>query len=237
MKYKRILLKISGESLVGEDKSGFDVDFANRIVSEIVDLHASGVSICIVIGGGNIVRGTMLEKNDGVDRVTADHMGMMGTIINALLLQNIFEKRFKINCRVMSALYVTKICEPYICRKATRHLEKNRIVICAAGTGNPFFSTDTAAVLRAVEMQCEAILKGTKTDGVYSGDPKKSKNVEHFQKISYDQVIKKNLQVMDAAAIVLAREYNKPIIVFSIFEKNMMRSILFENIGKCTIIS
>lgn len=235
MRYKRILLKLSGESLVGEGEYGFNIEFVRKISNEIIDLYRAGISICIVIGGGNILRGAALEEN-GVNRVTADHMGMMGTIINALLLQNIFEKEFSVSCRVMSALYITKVCEPYIHRKAVRHLEKGRIVICAAGTGNPFFSTDTAAVLRAVEMKCDIIMKGTKTDGIYSSDPRIDSDAKHFRNITYDQVIEKKLKIMDAAAIILAREYKIPIIVFSIFVADNMRSILINNNGNFTLV-
>lgn len=235
MQYKRVLIKISGESLVGEGKSGFNINFIQRIAGEIVDLYNLGISICIVIGGGNILRGSELEKL-GVDRVTADHMGMMGTIINSILLQNIIESDFSVHCRVMSALYVTKICEPYIHRKAIRHLEKQRIVICAAGTGNPFFSTDTSAVLKSIELKCDLLLKGTKTNGVYSDDPKVNSDVEHYKNITYDDIIKKNIKIMDAAAIVLAREHKIPIIVGSIFVKNNIVSILSKNSGEFTLI-
>lgn len=236
MRYKRILIKISGESLSGENKNGFNAETTKAFMSQIVELKKLGVEICIVIGGGNIVRGVELEPQ-GVARVTADHMGMLGTIINAIFLQNFFEKEFNVQCRVMSAIPVADICEGYITRRALRHLEKGRIVIFAAGTGNPFFSTDTSSVLRAVETNCDVIFKGTKTDGVYSSDPKIDKNAQHYKKISYDEILEKNLQIMDGAAVALARDSKIPIVVFSIFKKGNMMAVLQNNCEDCTIIN
>ena len=216
-KYKRVLLKISGEALMGRNSFGIDNNVVTRIANEIIYVTKQNIEVCLVIGGGNIFRGVSVSAS-GMDRTTADYMGMLGTVMNSLAIQNSLEENGKA-VRVMSALPISAVCEPYIRRKAIRHLEKNRIVIFAAGTGNPFFTTDTAAALRASEMNCDLLLKGTKVDGVYDSDPKINANAKRYNELSYMDVISKDLKVMDAAAISLARENKIPIIVFSI-EKN-----------------
>ena len=216
-KYKRVLLKISGEALMGRNSFGIDNNVVTRIANEIIYVTKQNIEVCLVIGGGNIFRGVSVSAS-GMDRTTGDYMGMLGTVMNSLAIQNSLEENGKA-VRVMSALPISAVCEPYIRRKAIRHLEKNRIVIFAAGTGNPFFTTDTAAALRASEMNCDLLLKGTKVDGVYDSDPKINANAKRYNELSYMDVISKDLKVMDAAAISLARENKIPIIVFSI-EKN-----------------
>ena len=213
-KYKRVLLKLSGEALMGERESGFDFKVLERIVGEIVKVHKRGVQVCLVIGAGNVFRG--LEGTaSGIERTTGDYMGMLATVINALALQSMIEAK-GVQTRVLSAIPMTTVCEPYIRRRAVRHMEKGRIVIFAAGTGNPFFTTDTAAALRAAEMGCHALFKGTQVDGVYSADPKKVKNAKRFDRLTYHEVLTRDLKVMDASAISLARENKVPIVVFSI---------------------
>ena len=216
-KYKRVLLKISGEALMGRNSFGIDNNVVTRIANEIIYVTKQNIEVCLVIGGGNIFRGVSVSAS-GMDRTTADYMGMLGTVMNSLAIQNSLEENGKA-VRVMSALPISAVCEPYIRRKAIRHLEKNRIVIFAAGTGNPFFTTDTAAALRASEMNCDLLLKGTKVDGVYDSDPKINANAKRYNELSYMDVISRDLKVMDTAAISLARENKIPIIVFSI-EKN-----------------
>lgn len=230
MLYKRILLKLSGESLMGEQKFGIDnnmLEFFAREIKEIADI---GVQIGIVIGGGNIFRGLSAEKQ-GIDRVTGDQMGMLATVINSLALQNMLEK-FNLQTRLMTAIAMSQIAEPYIRRRAIRHLEKGRIVIFGAGTGNPYFSTDTAAVLRAIEINADVIFKGTRVDGVYNADPEKDPNATKFDNISYLEVLKNDLRVMDHTAISLCKDNNLPLIVFNMNEKgNLKKVILGENIG------
>ena len=216
-KYKRVLLKISGEALMGSNSFGIDSNVVTRIANEIIYVTKQNIEVCLVIGGGNIFRGVSVSAS-GMDRTTADYMGMLGTVMNSLAIQNSLEENGKA-VRVMSALPISAVCESYIRRKAIRHLEKNRIVIFAAGTGNPFFTTDTAAALRASEMNCDLLLKGTKVDGVYDSDPKINANAKRYNELSYMDVISRDLKVMDTAAISLARENKIPIIVFSI-EKN-----------------
>ncbi len=236
IKYKRVLLKLSGEVLMGKKSFGHDFDVVNRIAKEIVDIHDLGVEICVVVGGGNIYRGSNPELNgNGMEKASADYIGMLATIINALTLQSAIEN-FGINCRVMSAIPMATICEPYIRRKGMRHLQKGRIVIFAGGTGNPFFTTDTAATLRAIEMGCEVLLKGTQVDGIYSDDPKKNVNSTKYSTISFNDVIRKNLKVMDTSAISLARDHDMPIIVFSIKEENALVKVLSGD-GNCTVVS
>lgn len=213
-KYQRILLKLSGEALMGEKEFGIDPAIVERIATEIADVHQLGVEICVVVGAGNIFRGVS-GAADGMDRSTADYMGMLGIVINSLALQNALEKK-GVNTRVQSAIPMPTVCESYIRRRAIRHLEKGRVVIFAAGTGNPFFTTDTAAALRASEMGCSVVMKGTKVDGVYSADPMKDKNAQRFDRITYMDVLSKDLRVMDASAISLCRENKIPIAVFSI---------------------
>lgn len=231
--YKRILLKLSGEALMGDKNYGHDIDTLKRIAEDIKDLVDLGLQICIVVGGGNIYRGINAQAM-GMERSAADYMGMLGTVINSLALQTILES-YKIYTRVQSAIPMMSVCEPYIRRRAKRHMEKGRVVIFAAGTGNPFFTTDSAAVLRAIEMNCDLLLKGTQVDGVYSADPHKDDTAVRFDNITYTEVLKNNLNVMDMAAIALARENQLPIKVFSIKDRgNLIKVIKSE--GKYTKI-
>ncbi len=212
MLYKRIMLKLSGEGLMGDKEYGMDMVTVSRLAQDIKSIHASGVEVVITVGGGNIFRGVK-GAAAGMDRASADYMGMLATIMNALALQDSIEKQ-GVETRVTSAIMMRDVCETFIRRRAIRHLEKGRVVICAGGTGNPFFTTDSAAALRAAELHCDVLLKATQVDGVYSADPKKDKTATRYDKLSYDEVISKNLQVMDTAAIALARENNLPIVVF-----------------------
>ena len=214
MRFKRVLLKVSGEALMGDGQYGIDVATVDRIADEVKQAIALGVEVCMVIGGGNIFRG-LAGAADGMDRSSADYMGMLATVMNALAMQNGLE-RMGVPTRVLSAIPMSTVCEPYIRRRATRHMEKGRVVIFAAGTGNPFFTTDTAAALRAAEMSCDALMKGTNVDGVYSADPKKDKDAERYDNLSYMEVLSKDLKVMDASAVSLSRENGIPIVVFSI---------------------
>jgi uridylate kinase len=212
-KPQRILLKLSGEALMGENDHGIDPNVLNRVAEEVRELVSRNIQVGMVIGGGNILRGASMAEH-GMDRVTADHMGMMATIINALSMQDALE-RHDLPARVMSALKVNQVCEDYIRRRAIRHLEKGRIVIFAAGTGNPFFTTDSAASLRAVEIGADLLLKATKVDGVYSDDPMKNPDAVFYPVLSYDEVLERKLAVMDATAIVLCRDQNMPLRVFN----------------------
>ena len=216
-KYKRILLKLSGEALMGNLQFGHDLDTVNRICQEIAAVHKKGYEICLVVGGGNIFRG-MSAAESGMERSSADYMGMLATVMNALALQSVLEGQ-GIDTRVLSAIPMNSVCEPFIRRRAIRHMDRGRVIICAAGTGNPFFTTDTAAALRAIELDCDVLMKGTKVDGIYDSDPKKSKSAKRYDEVSYKTVLEKDLQVMDGAAIALARENGLPIIVFSIAKK------------------
>ena len=228
--YKRILLKLSGEALMGDFDYGIDPKVINRIASEISQVKDLGIQIALVIGGGNIFRGAGLSES-GMDRVTGDHMGMLATVINSLALQDALES-IDVDARVMSALQIHEVCEDYIRRRAIRHLEKNRIIILAAGTGNPFFTTDTAASLRAVEIGADVLLKATMVDGVYDSDPKKDKNATIFEKISYDQVLNKKLNIMDATAVVVCRDNNLPLRVFNLIEKDaLINTMTNERVG------
>jgi uridylate kinase len=228
--YKRVLLKLSGEALLGKQSAGVDPDVANYIADEIKALFSIGVQLGIVIGGGNIFRGIEASSR-GMDRTTADYMGMLATVINSLALQSALEER-GLPTRVQSSIEMREIAEPFIQRRAIRHLEKGRIVIFAGGTGNPYFSTDTAAALRAVEMRADVIMKATKVDGVYNADPLKDKKAVMFDKISYIDVLTKNLKVMDATAISLCRDNLLPIIVFNMQKKgNIRRAICGQKIG------
>jgi uridylate kinase len=213
-RYRRVLLKISGEALMGEQDYGLDTNMVARIAAEVKSVHELGVEICLVIGGGNIFRG-VAGAAKGMERATADYMGMLATVMNSLAMQGALEHR-GVATRVQSAIGMQSVCEPYIRRRAIRHMEKGRVVIFAAGTGNPFFTTDTAAALRASEMACDALLKATKVDGVYTADPKKVPDAKRFDRLTYLDVLSKDLQVMDASAISLARENRIPILVFSI---------------------
>lgn len=212
--YKRVLLKVSGEALMGRREYGLDNDVVSAIAADIGDVAAMGVEVCLVIGGGNIFRGVSAAAG-GMDRAQADYMGMLATVMNALAMQNALEKR-RVPTRVQSAIPMSSVCEPYIRRRAERHMEKGRVVIFAAGTGNPFFTTDTAAALRANEMNCDVLLKGTQVDGVYSADPRKHPAAERYDELTYLEVLSRDLQVMDATAISLARENGLPIVVFNI---------------------
>ena len=228
--YKRILLKLSGEALMGDFDYGIDPKVINRIAAEISQVKDLGIQIALVIGGGNIFRGAGLSES-GMDRVTGDHMGMLATVINSLALQDALES-IGVDARVMSALQIHEVCEDYIRRRAIRHLEKNRIIILAAGTGNPFFTTDTAASLRAVEIGADVLLKATMVDGVYDSDPKKDKNATIFEKISYDQVLNKKLNIMDATAVVVCRDNNLPLRVFNLMEKDaLINTMTNERVG------
>jgi uridylate kinase len=212
--YKRVLLKVSGEALMGTREYGLDTETVANIATDIGDVVAMGVQVSLVIGGGNIFRGVSGAAG-GMDRAQADYMGMLGTVMNALAMQGALEKK-QVPTRVQSAIPMASVCEPYIRRRAMRHMEKGRVVIFAAGTGNPFFTTDTAAALRAAEMGCDCLLKGTQVDGVYSADPRKDANAKRFEQLSYLDVLARDLGVMDAAAISLARENGLPILVFNI---------------------
>lgn len=229
-KYKRILLKLSGEALMGDGEYGIDPQVASRIADEVVELQKAGVEVGMVIGGGNIFRGAGLAEA-GMDRVAGDQMGMLATVINALALQDAIEKR-GVNVRVMSALKINQICEDYIRRRAVRHLEKGRVVIFAAGTGNPFFTTDSAASLRGIEIGAQIVMKATKVDGVYSDDPVKNPDASLYTDLTYDQVIEQKLNVMDTAAIVLCRDQKMPIRVFNMNKPgSMMRVVMGESEG------
>ncbi|MFV1876526.1 MULTISPECIES: UMP kinase [Nioella] len=222
--YSRVMLKISGEALMGDQGYGLHPPTVERIAKEVQSVHSMGVEICMVIGGGNIFRG-LQGSAQGMERATADYMGMLATVMNALAMQGALEK-LGIHTRVISAIPMDQVCEPYIRRRAVRHLEKKRVVIFAAGTGNPYFTTDTAATLRANEMNCQAIFKGTKVDGVYDKDPVKYDDATRYDTISYDDVLAQHLGVMDASAIALARENDMPIIVFSLDEPGGFKGIL-----------
>ena len=223
-KYKRVMLKISGEALMSDQGFGLHPPTVQRIAREIQSVHELGVEICMVIGGGNIFRG-LQGSAEGMERTTADYMGMLATVMNALAMQSALED-LGVFTRVISAIPMDQVCEPFIRRRAVRHLEKSRVCIFAAGTGNPYFTTDTAATLRANEMACEAIFKGTKVDGVYDKDPEKFTDAKRFNTISYDQVLAQHLGVMDASAIALARDNNLPIFVFSLDEPGGFKGIL-----------
>ena len=212
--YKRVLLKVSGEVLMGDQGYGIDMNTVEAVAAEVKEVVAHGVELCLVIGGGNIFRGLSTAAK-GMERSSADYMGMLATVMNALAMQNALEK-IGVETRVQSAIPMATVAEPYIRRRAARHLEKGRVVIFAAGTGNPFFTTDTAAALRAVEMSCNALLKGTQVDGVYSDDPRKVANAERFDELTYHDALARDLKFMDAAAISLARENGVPIIIFNI---------------------
>lgn len=228
--YNRILLKLSGEALAGEQGTGINTDVLQQIASGVKAAHDLGVQIGIVIGGGNIFRGVAASAN-GMDRASSDYMGMLATCINALALQDAFEKQ-KMVTRVQSAITMSEIAEPYIRRKAIRHLEKNRIVIFAAGTGNPFFTTDTAAALRAMEINADVIMKATKVDGIYDKDPVKNKDAKKFDELSYIDVLNRGLQVMDSTAISLCMDNKLPIITFSLKDAaNIKRVVLGEKVG------
>jgi uridylate kinase len=231
--YRRVLLKISGEALMGPQEFGLDQETVKRIARDVQAVNRMGVEICLVIGGGNIFRG-VTGATQGMQRAAADYMGMLATVMNALAMQNALEQ-IGVTTRVQSAITMTSICEPYIRRRALRHMEKGRVVIFAAGTGNPFFTTDTAAALRASEMGCDVLLKGTKVDGVYSADPRKMPDAQRYDRLTYLEVLSRDLKVMDAAAVSLARENRIPILVFSIQQEGAFADVIAGK-GRFTII-
>ncbi|MFQ5661158.1 MAG: UMP kinase [Gammaproteobacteria bacterium] len=232
--YRRILLKLSGEALMGEADYGIDPAVIRRIAGEIVELKTNGIEMAVVIGAGNFFRGSGLAAA-GIDRITADHMGMLATIMNSLALQDALEQ-LGMHARVMSAIVINEVCEDYIRRRAVRHLEKGRIVIFAAGTGNPFFTTDSAASLRAVEINADLLIKATKVDGIYSADPVHDKTAERYDKLSYDEVIERKLKVMDTTAIVLCRENDMPLRVLDMMKTGaLLRAARGENEGTLVI--
>jgi len=229
-KFRRILLKLSGEALMGSKPFGLEFEVIRLLAEQIKDVHALGVEVALVIGGGNIYRG-LAGSTHGIDRVTGDYMGMLATVINSLAVQDALE-RLEVHTRVLSAIEIRQVAEPYIRRRAMRHLEKGRVVIIAAGTGNPYFTTDSAAALRAMEVKAEVILKATQVDGIYSADPKKDPKARKFDSISYLEVLEKGLKVMDATAISLCMDNHLPIIVFDLGVRgNIMRAVMGEKIG------
>jgi uridylate kinase len=232
--FKRVVLKLGGEALLGEAAYGIDHDAAQRIAQQLRHVHERGVQVAIVVGGGNIVRGQEASAH-GIDRVTGDYMGMLATVINALALRDAIE-HLDMECRVQSAIAMQQVAEPFIPRRAVRHLEKGRVVILAAGTGNPFFTTDTTAVLRAAEIGAQAVLKATNVDGVYSADPKKDASAKRFDRLTHSQAIEGGYKVMDATAFALARETSLPIIVFSIADPGSIGAIL-RGTGHGTIVA
>jgi uridylate kinase len=232
-KYRRVLLKVSGEALMGSQPFGIDIGTVDAIAADVKSAVGAGTQLCMVIGGGNIFRGLSAAAK-GIERATADYMGMLATVMNALAMQAALE-RSGVESRVLSAIPMSTVCEPYIRRRAIRHLEKGRVVVFAGGTGNPFFTTDTAAALRAAEMNCNALLKGTQVDGVYSADPRKVPNAERYASLTYHEVLSRDLKVMDASAVSLSRENKIPIIVFSIHDHGALATVL-KGEGRATII-
>jgi len=232
--YKRVLLKLSGEALMGNGEYGLEPSTVTRIAQDIKDVYDMGVEVCIVIGGGNIFRG-LEGASQGMDRSTADYMGMLATVINSLAMQNALEQ-MGVQTRVLSAIPMSSVSEPYIRRRAIRHLEKGRVVIFGGGTGNPFFTTDTAAALRASEMNCDGLLKGTKVDGIYTDDPAKVPDATKYENLTYLEVLSKDIRVMDASAISLARENNIPVIVFSINKPGEFARVVSGS-GACTLVT
>lgn len=231
--YKRVLLKVSGEVLMGSQPYGIDMDTAGRIAGEVGEAVSAGYELCLVIGGGNIFRGLSAAAK-GMERAAADYMGMLATVMNALAMQTALE-RVGISTRVQSAIPMTTVCEPYIRRRAIRHMEKGRVVIFAAGTGNPFFTTDTAAALRAAEMGCDALFKGTSVDGVYDADPRTNPDAQRFDRLDYIDVLARDLKVMDASAVTLMRDNQTPIVVFNIREQGGLARVL-DGEGTCTVV-
>ena len=230
LKYQRVLLKLSGEALMGDEAYGIDPKVIDRVATEISELNKKGAEVAIVIGGGNIFRGTGLAAR-GIDRATADHMGMLATIMNSLAMQDALE-RIEIHARVMSALKINQVCEDYIRRRAVRHLQKGRVVILAAGTGNPFFTTDSAASLRAIEISAELLIKATKVDGVYSSDPVENNDAIRYETLNYDDVIERKLNVMDTTAVVLCRENKIPLRILDMTKPGvLLRAAMGENEG------
>ncbi len=234
LKTKRLLLKLSGEALMGDGAYGIDLKVVERLAKDVATVVAAGAEIAIVLGGGNIFRG-VAGAADGMDRASADYMGMLATVMNALAFQSGLEKQ-GVPARVMSAIPMPSVCESYVRARALHHLDKGRVVICTAGTGSPFFTTDTAAALRAVELGCDAVAKATKVDGVYSADPNKDPNAQRYDTLSYRDVLANDLQVMDGAAIALARDNKLPVIVFSITEPGTLLKVL-NGTGRMTVVS
>lgn len=232
--FRRVLLKISGEGLMGTHEYGLDTTIVSRIAQDIKDVVDQGIQVCLVIGGGNIFRGVK-GAAEGMDRTSADYMGMLATVMNALAVQNSLEK-IGVSTRVQSAIPMSAVCEPYIRRRAVRHMEKGRVVIFAAGTGNPFFTTDTAAALRAIEVNCDALLKATQVDGVYSADPRSNPQATRYEALSYTEVLTKDLRVMDASAIALARENRMPVVVFNMHGQGAFAQVM-RGEGRYTIIT
>ena len=233
--YKRVLLKLSGEALMGDLDYGIDASMLARVAAEVAEVVNMGVEVALVIGGGNIFRGAGLVQS-GIDRVTGDHMGMLATVINSLAMQDALEKQ-GMNCRVMSAIKINRMCEEYVQRRAVRHLEKGRVVIFAAGIGNPFFTTDTAGCLRAVEIGADSVLKATKVDGVYDSDPVKNPDAVRYESLSYDEVLNKNLQVMDATAIVLCRDNNLPLRIFNLNTSGALPAVMRDKTIGTTVVN
>ena len=229
LKYRRVLLKLSGEALAGDKQIGIDPHTVSKICAEIADVADMGLEIALVIGGGNIFRG-LSASAEGMDRSSADYMGMLATVLNALAVQDALEKTGH-PTRVLSAIAMQEVCEPYVRRRAMRHLEKGRVIICAAGTGNPYFTTDTAAALRGMELKCDAIIKATKVDGVYDKDPMKYDDAVMFKTLSYEETLRRHLKVMDSTATTLAQENQVPIIVCNMFNGSIKRVVLGENPG------
>jgi len=234
LKYKRLLLKLSGEALMGKGPSGIDISVVDRLARDIAEAVAAGCEIAVVVGGGNIFRG-LAGAAKGMERATADYMGMLATVMNALALHSALENTTKTPARVLSAIPMPTVCESYIRPKALHHMQRGRVVIFAAGTGNPFFTTDTAATLRAIEMNCDAVAKATQVDGVYDSDPRKNPNAKRFDRLSYADVLSRDLKVMDGAAIALARDNGVPVIVFSIEEAGSLLKVL-RGAARATVI-
>jgi len=231
--YNRVLLKLSGEALMGDKPYGIDIAMTSRIAAEVKESHDKGLQIALVIGAGNIFRG-LSSAAGGIERSTADYMGMLATVMNALAMQSALEQ-IGVDTRVQSAIPMQTVCESYIRRRAVRHMEKGRVVIFAAGTGNPYFTTDTAAALRAAEMDCDVLVKGTQVDGVYDSDPNINENASRYKELSYQKVLTDNLRVMDSAAITLMRDNDIPIVVFSLKEKGSF-DLVMQGLGTCTTI-
>jgi len=232
--YKRVLLKLSGEALMGDLDYGIDANMLARVATEVAEVVNMGVEVALVIGGGNIFRGAGLVQS-GIDRVTGDHMGMLATVMNSLAMQDALEKQ-GMSCRVMSAIKISRVCEEYVQRRAIRHLEKGRVVIFAAGTGNPFFTTDTAGCLRAIEIGADAVLKATKVNGVYDSDPVKNPDAVRYESLSFDEVLQKNLQVMDATAIVLCRDNGLPLRIFNLNDVGALPAVMKDQTIGTTVL-
>ena len=229
------MFKISGEAMMGNKPFGHDLDAIYKIAKEIAEIHKLGIEVCVVVGGGNIFRGVSIST-ELMDRPSADYMGMLATVMNGIALQNMLEKNMNVETRMQTAIEINRICEPFVVRKAIKHLEEKRIVIFVAGTGNPYFTTDTASVLRASETGCNALFKGTQVNGVYDKDPKKYPDAKRYKTITYDKVIQDNLKIMESSAFILARDSNMPIVVFKLAEENAILNVV-KGEGKYTLVS